>query len=217
MTEQGFYQPKRTNPTALAVVLLLHGTAITALALSKMEFVVKDKGGPIDIELIENPAEPPPEPIDQPLPPSHRTVIETVKPIVDRDVVIPDWVDNTPVQDFTIERTLPGDAEPQHPDPVVVPRDPVRVDARMDPRSELQPPYPASEQRLGKEGSVAIRLVIGPDGKVKAAEKVRATSDAFYAVTERHALRNWRFKPATVDGKPVEARKVVTVTFRLDG
>jgi protein TonB len=86
----------------------------------------------------------------------------------------------------------------------------------MDSRSQLQPPYPASEERMEREGKVSIRVTIGPDGRVKAAEKVSATSDAFFHETERHALRAWRFKPATVDGKPVESRQVLTVLFRLD-
>jgi protein TonB len=61
-----------------------------------------------------------------------------------------------------------------------------------------------------------IRVTVGPDGRVKSAEKVRATTDAFYEATERHARARWRFRPATVDGRPVEARKTLTVEFRLD-
>jgi protein TonB len=58
-------------------------------------------------------------------------------------------------------------------------------------------------------------VLIGADGRVKAVEKLRATSDAFFRATEQQALRHWRFKPATVDGRPVEARKVMTVHFQL--
>ncbi|MCG6964797.1 MAG: energy transducer TonB [Acidobacteria bacterium] len=29
------------------------------------------------------------------------------------------------------------------------------------------------------------------------------------------ALKEWRFKPATLDGRPVEIRYVLTVRFRL--
>lgn len=81
--------------------------------------------------------------------------------------------------------------------------------------SELQPPYPASEQRAENEGSVTVRILIGTDGRVKSVEKVRGASDAFFRATEQQALRHWRFKPATVDGRPVESRKVMTVHFRL--
>jgi hypothetical protein len=30
-------------------------------------------------------------------------------------------------------------------------------------------------------------------------------------------LRNWRFKPATLDGRPIETSKVMTVHFALEG
>jgi protein TonB len=62
---------------------------------------------------------------------------------------------------------------------------------------------------------VTIRVLIGTDGRVKAVEKVRTASDAFFRATESQALRHWRFKPATLDGKPVESSKVMTVHFRL--
>ena len=61
-----------------------------------------------------------------------------------------------------------------------------------------------------------IRVTIGADGRVKSAERVSATSDAFWRATERHALARWRFRPATLDGRPIESRKVITVDFRID-
>jgi protein TonB len=81
---------------------------------------------------------------------------------------------------------------------------------------DLQPPYPTAEQRLEREGRVVIRVTIGTDGRVKAAQKVSATSDAFYTATERHARARWRFRPATVDGQAVETTKTLTVVFRLN-
>jgi protein TonB len=94
--------------------------------------------------------------------------------------------------------------------------EPVRLAAQMDPRSELQPPYPASEQRAGSEGTVVVLLTIGTDGRVTAVRRISAASDAFWRATERHALRHWRFKPATVDGVPVVSTKRLTVHFRMD-
>src|SRR3546814_8325723 len=78
------------------------------------------------------------------------------------------------------------------------PAPPVRIEPEMRAGIALQPPYPASERRMNREGTVTIRLLIGADGRVKSAEKVRATSEAFCSVTERHALSRWRFRPATL-------------------
>jgi protein TonB len=64
---------------------------------------------------------------------------------------------------------------------------------------------------------VRVRVTIGVDGRVRAVEQVSATSAAFYRATERQALRHWRFRPATLDGRPVESRLVLEVIFRLQG
>ena len=61
-----------------------------------------------------------------------------------------------------------------------------------------------------------LRVTIGADGRVKAVQRLDATSDAFWRSTERHALSRWRFRPATVDGRPVESTKVLTITFQIE-
>jgi protein TonB len=95
----------------------------------------------------------------------------------------------------------------------------MRIDAEFDPRfaDMIQPPYPPSEERAQREGSVRLRVTIGADGRVKAVERLSATSDAFWRAAERHALARWRFRPATVDGRAVESRKVLSLHFRLEG
>jgi protein TonB len=50
---------------------------------------------------------------------------------------------------------------------------------------------------------------------VRAVARVSATSEAFWAAAERQALSRWRFRPATLDGRPVESTKVMTVHFRI--
>jgi periplasmic protein TonB len=40
---------------------------------------------------------------------------------------------------------------------------------------------------MGKEGTVAVRVTIGADGRVTAVQEVRATSDAFFRATQQHA------------------------------
>ena len=92
----------------------------------------------------------------------------------------------------------------------------MRRGAELDPRyaGQLQPPYPAAEQRAQREGRVQVRVTIAPSGRVSAVVRLMATSDAFWRVTEQQALNHWRFRPATVDGRPVEGSKVMTLIFR---
>jgi len=93
----------------------------------------------------------------------------------------------------------------------------VRREAEVDPRfaRDLQPPYPPSEERGENEGNVRIQVTIAPSGRVIAVRRLAATSEAFWRATERQALDRWRFRPATLDGRPVEGVKVMTVHFRL--
>jgi protein TonB len=224
MPEGGFFERRSISPTSLTIVILLHAAGIGALALSKME--VPGITGPKrlqveNIELEKPPKEVPPERQKEQKPVARDTQIDYVKPVVPttprgpvilhdptKDRVVydpgpPPKADQKPAQEF---KPLPL------PEPKPLP--PVRTEARMR-SADLQPPYPPSEEKLEREGRVAIRVVIGTDGRVKSAEKVSATSQAFYTATERHALRAWRFSPATVDGKPVESTKVLTVNFEL--
>ena len=160
----------------------------------------------------------PPPPKQKPqVEPQHRSVLTTPEPLVK--------VPTTPTYDVPKQEPVeltwvntkigPTIVPPADPPPKPLP-DPVRMEARLDPRSELLPPYPLEEQRAEREGNVTIKVYIGADGRVKRAEKVSAASEAFWRETQRHALRNWRFKPATVDGKPVESTKTMTVRFVLD-
>jgi protein TonB len=206
------------------MVIVLHAAVLSAVMLAKNEYV-RIKEPPIVVTPIPDTPEPPPIPEPEPdrQAPKQKSEIRYVPPEVPAprrdDVVLGERTD-TPV---IFDSGPIGTAEPKIPDPVPLPPppqplpEPVRVEARLDPRSELQPPYPASEQRAENEGSVTVRIVIGADGRVKQVEKVRATSDAFFRATEQQALRHWRYKPATLDGKPMESRTTVTVRFRLDG
>lgn len=225
MSGGGFFEGKRSSPTSLIVVIAVHAAAIAALALSKLEIPIIDNPGPIRVYPVRPEIEPPPLP---PEPAKDRTEPQKSKvtaPV--REVKTP-VVTNFPAPTTELTEPVPFDysagkaekpkveAPPPPPPPLPIP-DPVRVEAKLRPGIELLPPYPPGEERAQTEGSVTVRLLIGPDGRVRSAEKVRAASDAFWRATERHALRAWRFAPATVDGKPVESSKVMTVKFELRG
>ena len=216
MAESGFLAQKPRSATGLVIVIALHAAALTAAALSKMDVPIVERLGPIETYPVD-PPEPPPEVIPDPKPKTPATsVIDQVTPFIDTPAIADPVIDLTDLPSLPTGPIVGIDA-PKPPAPPAPPREPVRMEPRIDPASELQPPYPPSEQRMGREGSVAIRLLIGIDGRVKAAEKVRATSDAFYRATERHALAHWRFDPATLDGRPIESWKTLTVYFRLNG
>jgi len=164
---------------------------------------------------------PPPQelPVDPPKQPEMQ--IDRVKPEVERPV--PDIgarrpiddVDNLPKQGAVVGGSGVADNPPADPPPP----DPVIVDAKIDPRyrSGFQPDYPSNLRRLEREGSVTVRALVGPDGRVRDVQMVRTDDAAFWEATRRHALRKWRFKAATRDGQPVESWYTLTVRFELTG
>lgn len=214
MTEAGFFEPKRLSPTGLTVVIALHAAGLAALVLAKAPSYVKPVYGETSVFDVPPIKEPPPEKkpeVRQKQEPKDNVPFAR-DPVIDRPVDIgiatrEDVIPILPPSDPVFEKIV----DPPVPDPV-------RVEAQFDQRfaDQLRPPYPLSAQRDGIEGVVTMRLLIGPDGRVKAAEKIAATNDAFFQAAQRQALRMWRFKPATVDGKPIESRKQMTLRFELD-
>jgi protein TonB len=214
MTEAGFFAQKRNSPSSLALVIALHAGLIAAVVMIKSPQFTHLVDPPLIVDSIEIP----PDPVVDPPPPQRRTEqprsrVDQVERLVQTQTDTGVRVDNSGENVIRFaENTGAGDIVLPPPPPP-----PFRRAAELDPRyaSELQPPYPATEQRAEREGFVRVRVRIGPDGRVIAIERLSATSDAFWRVTEQHARRHWRFRPATLDGRPVEDSKVMTLNFRL--
>jgi protein TonB len=217
MNQASIYQPRKASPTSFGLVVLLHGAAIAALVMAKMEMAPPKEYTKTQVDLIRVPP-PPKELPTEPQVEVPKPQIRHVDPFVPPPPRPPEGqVQSTQTDRSFVDTGFHAEAEPaRQAEPPAPPPAPVRKAARLL-SGDLEPPYPSSERIAGTEGSVTVRLAIGPDGKVVRAEKVRATSDAFFQATQRHALRNWRFKPATLDGRPVESSTVMTVHFKLDG
>ncbi len=212
MTEGGFFERKPINTTGLTIVIAMHAAVLTALALSKTE-VIREVFPITRAKLIPLKDDPPKLKPDKPKPVPKQTFVTQPKP----DLVLPKFqtTDFTKTDDPPPLPTVEGPIVQPLRVETVDPPQPVRLAAVLDGRSELQPSYPSSEQRAGTEGSVTVRVLVGTDGRVKAVEKVRAASEGFFRSTERQARLHWRFKPATLDGRPVESWQVMTVHFQL--
>jgi len=220
MQQSGYlHQPKRRSPTGLALVVLAHVGVLGALALIKGPQLVRPDG-PIIVDSIPVPPEPPPEPQPKQREPDQRpsttwTVPEP--PFTPPQTKGPEAPSN-PLPPLPPIFDQPGGGIVTRPpvDPPAPP--PVRREAEYDSRhaNALQPPYPPSEERAQRGGTVRVRVTIGTNGRVLAVARLMATSEAFWAATQRHALNRWRFRPATVDGRPVESTKTLNVRFNIE-
>jgi TonB family protein len=76
------------------------------------------------------------------------------------------------------------------------------------------PRYAAAARRAGVQGPVVIRGIVRRDGSIDNLEIIK---DLPYGLGDeaRRAVSQWRFRPATLRGEPIDVYYTVTVNFRL--
>ena len=214
-------QPTRFNPGGLTAAVAINAGLIAALMFAGPTILPHD---PVRTLITTNiPIDPPPPEPPKPLPKTEKFVANRpTETIVAPDPIIP----SPSTSDLVTTTTILPPAPPTpfigtDPGPVVIPTPtplPPLIAPRIDPRyaSAFQPTYPPAERRANRDGKVTVRVLVGTDGRVRQIERLTATSDAFWQVTQERALRAWRFTPATRGDVPVEAWRTMTLTFRME-
>jgi periplasmic protein TonB len=86
----------------------------------------------------------------------------------------------------------------------------------MPPRAVSAPPAEVSQQTRGKgkKGVSVLSVIVEPDGSTS---HIRVIKGVGLGLDEKamEAVKTWRFKPATLNGRPVAVQIVVEVKFRL--
>lgn len=73
-------------------------------------------------------------------------------------------------------------------------------------------------RRLGEQGEVGLDVRVGIDGRVQEVRLTRSSGSSLLDQTAIDTVRQWRFRPATVDGNPVAAwYRGWKWIFRLEG
>jgi protein TonB len=80
--------------------------------------------------------------------------------------------------------------------------------------SSPQPIYPEAARRARIQGVVVLECIIGKDGLVRSTNVLRGLPLGLTEAAE-DAVQKWRFKPSTLNGKPVEVIYILTVRFNL--
>jgi protein TonB len=207
MMEAAFHQEKKGSPTALAVVLLMHGAALTALALAKGEQIKHYWNPPIVVDTIKEKEPPPPE-VEKVVDPAQpKTVITHVTPIVDPP--IRDSFTTTeplkPLERITLvepERVVVPTADPPAR---VEPRkvEPARAKANLASYVSDED-YPATAARNEESGTTRFKLAVGPDGRVKECSVTSSSgSSALDSTTCKLMRQRAKFTPAMdSNGRP---------------
>ena len=81
---------------------------------------------------------------------------------------------------------------------------------------EKKPEYTVAAVTAKVQGTVEVEALVNADGTVKEVRVVRSVDDRF-GLDEQAvaAVRQWRFRPALKDGRPVPVRVLIELTFRL--
>jgi protein TonB len=202
---------RRLQPSALLVILGVHGVAILAIMSARMD-VIPQREPPIVVETIPLPPEPKPaetepkaqQPVDQPF-------------FIPKPLIAP-----LPLPDRPLVEPLPQPGDPgplvgNGMDPLPVPQPLVRTGPRFaTPDSQVRPPYPEAKRALEQEATLRLKLSIDANGRVIAVDPVGRADPTFLAAARRHILRAWRYQPAMEGDKAMASSTVVTLKFELD-
>jgi protein TonB len=77
------------------------------------------------------------------------------------------------------------------------------------------PSYPEAARLRGEQGTVALELAVGTDGRVITVTVARSSGSPMLDAAARRAVQEWRFRPAMRDGAPVPGTIRTSVHFRL--
>lgn len=82
------------------------------------------------------------------------------------------------------------------------------------PKVQTVPQYPLQLRRAGIQGDAVVEFLVMPDGAVGEAAVIRAT-DVRFGDAAIACVKQWKFEPGLVDGKPATCRLQVPMQFTL--
>lgn len=163
------------------------------------------------IERTAPPLPPVPVPVIQPVTPvtpaPPTPVHRDVRPVIDQVVID---LGTLPADDIAAQPTDTAAAN------ISPPSGPV-AGMRLEYAKAPSPPYPRDALIAGLQGTVLLQVLVDVDGRplrvdVERSSGHRVLDDA----ARRYVLRQWTFRPATKDGRPVQALGIVPIAYRLD-
>jgi periplasmic protein TonB len=79
------------------------------------------------------------------------------------------------------------------------------------------PVYPPQALRNGTRGWVEVEFTIMPTGSVGDIAVIAAEPQGVFESAATAAVAEWRYRPRTVNGRPMSQRATVTLRFDVDG
>ncbi len=197
---------KHEQQIGLLFVLALHGAVLYGLWNYRVSTVPAET-----FVMVSSLIDSPPQPAEAPHPPRpelpKRQPPKPQQLVAEAPVVLPD----EPVA------PLPP---PPPPEPVIeAPPQPVVLASELSVNcpGRSPPDYPLISKRMNEQGKVVLRVELGEDGRVAAAEV--KTSSGFHTLDEAalNTVKTWRCKPLMRDGAAVRTVALQPFVFILEG
>ena len=91
------------------------------------------------------------------------------------------------------------------------------MDMELIPLVRVPPSYPRRAARQQVEGFVTVEFTIAKDGSVKDPVVIDSAPSRIFDRVALRAIVQWKFKPRTRDGRPVDSRASQRIDFALKG
>ncbi|MFB9067608.1 energy transducer TonB [Pseudofulvimonas gallinarii] len=175
-----------------------------------------DNDDMVEVVFMEPPPPPPPPPPEPPPPPPEEPPPEEPPPEPPPELPPmapppePAPIPSAPPSEMAIPVAA---APPAPPGPPPAPDTGASVGADYRNRKGLR--YPPQAMRRGEEGTVTLRVYVDVNGDPERVEMQRSSGSRFLDQAAQRAVRTWKFRPGTKDGRPVGGWVVVPIQFRL--
>jgi periplasmic protein TonB len=223
---------RRIKQRAIAISIVLQSLALVALVLfpllSKGERISLKNATPIPpYARIGNHQHAPSDPVRHtPVPCQFCPLPSVPTPISVRDPIPspePDGPDGIPIPGLPSSPGTPGGGIPTNPRPVLPPpnNQPPAVGRRSisEPAQMAQlirridPIYPPLARQIQREGRVELHAIISATGTIESLEVI--SGDPLFIQSALAAVREWRYRPTILNGRPIEVDTRITVIYTL--
>ena len=220
----------RTSVIVTSVVLF-HVAALWALHTGLLQRVVEVVVPVVMISQAEPPPPPPkpPEPVKPPEPPKLTPPPKTQQPVMTPPPTPQPLAPATPEPPAVLAAStaavtapvVPAAAAPAPPPPALppAPAAPAKVElpsSKADYLHNPPPDYPRMSKRLGEQGKVVLKVLIGADG---AAQKVELVTSSGFERLDKSALdaaMRWRYVPGKRGGVAEAMWYQIPIQFTLE-
>lgn len=149
----------------------------------------------------------PPEPEEQKDPPKVPTMVQESKSV--NNVQTPTPL-NLDVPSLSGNMAMSGGA-PKSLGQMKTPK----MDSVLTPMVQIRPVYPSREKRMGVQGYVKVKLDVDETGHVVAIHILESKPKGAFDKAVKKALRRWKFRPKTINGKAVAQSGELKLDFKL--